>query len=572
MTERRGDQGFSVAPRPIGDRPDGRRSRPRRWLGIALVLAAGAAVVAIAWLGPRLSGRPNFEVSFFATPTPAATPTPTAEPTPPLPVRATPLPEITRSEGAVPQGHVAIVADGLRILDLATGTIEGAAAANYGTDAIFRAPDGRGWTCVCFVDDVAADRPARTIRILEIGPDGTPADSSDVTSLPANFRSENGQPDPSTDLDIRADGRQGVLAVARPVGETWRFSVAAIDVDGRRAGPLVDLGVATAPGPSPGPSPQPSPAPTPDAEQPNQVFLDGPHVRIAPDGRIAFVWGTLQRATEDGGLAPTVHAWRVALDRNGSIGEVSGVPGLDRLPGFCNAVGFAASDRLAWLCPKVMYGESPAGELMTWVMGTIDLDGLPAGSVEIPLAPERFFSEPLFDRANARVYAWDPNGLTIVRIDVRTLATDTVTVDPAAEAAPGVAPGGGTARPEWRDADSAVQQYGFSQVAGGPDGSRLYALGFEQVAGSDATGSRGVFVLDRATLALVDRWGPAADYLGISVLPGGQVAATGMPGVDAQGHEAPWQGSLTIHDPADGRILVRFGQLGQDMLPLLVDR
>jgi hypothetical protein len=244
------------------------------------------------------------------------------------------------------------------------------------------------------------------------------------------------------------------------------------------------------------------------------------------------------------------------------------------LPGFCNAVGFAASDRLAWLCPKFTTSEPPAGEPRPWVLGTVHLDGTPAGSVEIPIDEQGYFGEPLFDRANAQVYAWDPNGLTIVRIDIRTLATATVTIDPAAEAAPGVAPGGGTAPPEWRDADSAVQQFGFSQLAGGPDASRLYALGFDQSAAYDANAqaSRGVFVLDRATLALVDRWAPAADYLGISALPSGLIAATGLPGVDAQGREAPWQGSLTIHDPADGRILVRFGHLGQDMPPLFVDR
>ncbi|MEO5940471.1 MAG: hypothetical protein ABIZ72_05880, partial [Candidatus Limnocylindrales bacterium] len=70
----------------------------------------------------------------------------------------------------------------------------------------------------------------------------------------------------------------------------------------------------------------------------------------------------------------------------------------------------------------------------------------------------------------------------------------------------------------------------------------------------------------------VDRWAPAAAYLAISVDRDGQVLATGQPGVDAAGRPAPWQGSLTIHAPADGRILVRYGRLGQDQPPLVFDR
>jgi hypothetical protein len=263
----------------------------------------------------------------------------------------------------------------------------------------------------------------------------------------------------------------------------------------------------------------------------------------------------------------------VALQADGSVGEISAMSGLDGLPVYCNAVGFATGDRLAWLCPKFTTTAPPPGAPAPWVFGTIDLAGVPAGSVDIPMGDESYFSEPLFDRANAQVYAWDPNQLTIVRIDVRTLATETVTFDPAARAASGVAPGGGTDRPEWRDVDSAVQQSWFSQIAGGPDGSRLVALGFEPFTPEASNqASRGIFVLDRSTLALVERWAPAADYIGISALPSGLIAATGLPGVDAQGREAPWQGSLTIHDPADGRIVVRFGQLGQDSPPLVLDR
>jgi hypothetical protein len=56
------------------------------------------------------------------------------------------------------------------------------------------------------------------------------------------------------------------------------------------------------------------------------------------------------------------------------------------------------------------------------------------------------------------------------------------------------------------------------------------------------------------------------------MLPDGLVAASGMPGIQTNGQFAPWQGSLTIHEPTDGRVLVRFGQLGDGNPPFVVDR
>ena len=115
---------------------------------------------------------------------------------------------------------------------------------------------------------------------------------------------------------------------------------------------------------------------------------------------------------------------------------------------------------------------------------------------------------------------------------------------------------------------------GFSgTLTGSLDGERLYALGFDPQPASDSgtQPSRGIFVIDRRTLALVDRWAPATDYFEVTALPGGYVAAAGLAGVKEDGLVAPWQASLTIHDAADGRILVRFGQLGTDSPVSVVD-
>ena len=149
-----------------------------------------------------------------------------------------------------------------------------------------------------------------------------------------------------------------------------------------------------------------------------------------------------------------------------------------------------------------------------------------------------------------------------------------VTFDPATTAAPGGSPGGGTSAPDWRDADSAVQQYFFSQMSASPDGSSIYLVGYKPVSPEMEFGpaSLGILVVDRSTLALDARWAPAAAYVSVAVTPDGLVLASGAAGVDTDGREAQWQGSLTVHDPADGRILVRYGRLGQDAPPLVFER
>jgi hypothetical protein len=241
------------------------------------------------------------------------------------------------------------------------------------------------------------------------------------------------------------------------------------------------------------------------------------------------------------------------------------------IPAYCT-ISFATADRLAWFCPHP--ADPSAGFDGKWQFGTLDLDGRVVGTTELTLGSNGYMGPMLFDRANGKAYLWDATGLTITRIDVHSLAVEQTSFDPLARSSSGLVPAGGAAPVDWHGADSAVRQSGFTNITGGLDGERLYAIGFDPQPATDSgnQASRGVFVIDRSTLALVDRWAPAADYLAVTALPGGLVAAAGMPGIKEDGHFAPWEGSLTIHDETDGRILVRFGQLGTDMPPLVVDR
>jgi hypothetical protein len=569
MTERGGDQGFTVTPQRLGDGGSRGGGSRRRRLGLALVVAVAAAILTIGWLGPRLSDRPSFDVAFFATPTPRATPSASPTIAPFGPVLATPLPEITRRDGPVPTGQVAIMTDSLRVLDLATGIVTSGPPTQFGRDAIVRAPTGGGWTCVCFRDGESSTGQNLTIAIVDIAPTGETGDSTDVATLPNTIQDETGQPLLTTDVDMFDANRHGLLALATRNDKGWSVTVAQISLDGRKLGAAVELGKVVAP---PAPEPSAGQSTPPPEAGPDQVYIDGPHVRVSPDGRTAFVWVVPQRSSAEGDGVSAIHAWRVALDPDGSVGSVTDAPGLQALPMYCSSAGFASADRLAWLCAD--FSDRTNGFAGRWLFGSVDLDGRPAGATAVTLGQDEFFGAPLFDRANGMLYAWDPTGLTVVRIDVRGVVLDRASYDPNEQSVVGLPPGGGFAAPDWHDGDSAVKLNGYGAIAGSPGGDRLYAVGFDRESSSDSgtRPSQGIFVLDRSTLALVDRWAPAANYISVAVLPGGLIAASGMPGVQTDGEFAPWQGSLTIHEAPEGRVLVRFGQLGEGNPPLVIDR
>src|SRR4051812_7223461 len=153
MTEGRGDQGFSVAPRRIGEPPNRRRRIPRP--GAAAVGVIAVALIAIGVIGPRLTDRPSFDTAFFATPTPD--PSRTADPTPTDTPFGTPapttLPEISRPTDSTLNGHLLYETTRLESIDLANGTVTDGPDVQLGQDALLPARDGGGWICVCFEDN-----------------------------------------------------------------------------------------------------------------------------------------------------------------------------------------------------------------------------------------------------------------------------------------------------------------------------------------------------------------------------------------------------------------------------------
>ena len=562
MTDRRSDQGFSVAPRQLGS---GRtRRHPLRRLAVPLVVAIAGGLIAVGWLGPRLAERPHVDVAYFATPTPLATPTPTPTPRPTvnsLTSGATPLPDVTRTDGGRLSQQVAIFGDGFQIANLATGELSRRVGINSGSDAVFRSPSGPGWVCVCRADSGDDSGNVRLeLQLIGIDPAGSETTWKTLASLGSESKPLVGIP---TDLDVAADGRTALLAFTEITRTDWTYSVARLDLATGEMGPIVQLATETPPPLPPG-APSPTPAPEGEPSYPtSRIYVTGLSVRIAPDGRRAMVWGSEQVQTENGDGPHVQRGWRIEVDPSGKL-LTEPSDALAQLPMYCPWAAYATPERFISFCPN--YTNDGSSEVSPkWTYLALDGEGRVTGHNDLTDVVS-FNSDILFDIANGAVWAWDATALTLVRIDLSSLAADRMTYPANVEVATGAATIRGVP-PVWLKIGLPIAHGFGGQMAGSPDGTRLYLLGFSQEQASDTgqPASLGVFVVDTTTESLVQRWHPAALYVSVQpALDGSVVVAGGAPGTDATGREAPWEASLTFHDATDGRILLRLGRIGQN--------
>ena len=527
-------------------------------------MATAGGLIALGWLGPRLGERPHVDVAYFATPTPLATPTATPTPRPTvnsLTSGATPLPDVTRTDGGRLSQQLAIFGDGFQIADLATGALTRRVGINSGSDAVFHAPSGSGWVCVCRADS-GDDAGNVRLELQFIGIDSGGSETTWKTLVTLGSESKPLVAIP-TDLDVAADGRPALLAFTEISRTDWTYSVAQLDLATGDLGPIVRLATATPPPLPPG-GPSPTPAPEGEASYPtSRIYVSGLTVRVAPDGRRAMVWGSEQVQTETGDGPHTLRGWRIGLDPSGTV-SAEPSDGLAGLPLYCGWGVFATSERFISFCPN--YASDGSSDIHPkWTYLSLDGDGHVAGRNDLTDAVS-FNSDVLFDVANGAVWAWDSTALTLVRIDLSSLAIDRMTYPANVEVATGAAKIRGVP-PVWLKTGLPLAHGYGAQIAGSPDGTRLYLLGFSQEQASDTgqSASLGVFVVDTATESLVQRWHPAAMYVSVQPALGGSVVvAGGAPGIDATGREAPWDASLTFHDATDGRILLRLGRIGQN--------
>lgn len=558
----RDEQGFEIVPtRLIEPARTGRSARLRR-APLILVAVLAVAIPTLAWIGPRIEWRPEVDLSFLRpTPTPTSTPQPTRSLTAPTP---TPLPAITAWAGPHPTAPFPVDVGGLRLADPATGSLGLPLGVRGDNDAIFSSRDG-GWWCVCFGHLPETDRETVTVEIRRFDRSGL------VARHPVgDYRSV--APPPSQDfytrfdLAISPDQRTAYLSSATRTGNQWKLAVEAIDLATAKVTARKELATVVIP-PITGPTPPPD-------QGLNENYLSGPLMRMSPDGTRLLVWASMEINSQTGPQPPaSEYAWLIALDQKPGGGSIGGLTSLakpfaDRLR-TCYWAVWTTADELAAFCWPI---DQQSGSNLT--VAVFRPDGTEQRHADLLGAMNSWLADPVLDRANRVAFLWQPGDHLLRRIALDTLRADELRVDPTATVTKtgSGSPGSGL-RPDWVRFTSDLRLSYGPQLIAEPGGSRLFALGVLPDSGTSrrTQGSSGIWVFDAGRLLLLDRWRPAAAYSNIGVSSDGRwLLAAGTPGGDADGNQANWEASITVHDITDGRPALQFGSLGTDAQVLQV--
>ena len=545
-----------------GQPPDGRPGRPNRPpLKIILALVLMLAIPAVAIAGPRIEWRPIDLSVLMPTPTPIASPTvrPTETPVP----TATPLPSVTIATGPLPTYSLPIDASGFRLIDASRGTLGPIADVRLDNDAVFREVGGDGWWCVCF-----GHQPLERSESVDVTVRHFDANLGEIERFEiATYKSV--APLAGQDFGIRfdlersADGRIAYLAVGERNLERWTIRVDAIDLAHGRLLGSTKLATIRLPA-------QPQPSPSLNGDSPIDSYLDGPTMRLAPDGRQLLVVASVNPNTESG--QPARYAWFADVAGGSStqpFGDIRPGPAalVDRL-GSCGLMTWLGPDELLMTCWDA-FGVSSRPKIST---STFDLAGRQTGGASFELSEGAQYAAPLIDKANRLVYFWEPDTHTLHRLDLQRGGADQLVVDPATTDTSTLVQDGGpipAQPPVWANGSSNFPSYSWPQLIGEPGGTRVYALGLATSGTALASrdwrfGSSGVWVFDTAAFALADHWPAAAAYASIALSPDGRwLTAAGQSGIDVAGNPSGWGSSVSIHDTVDGRLALQLGQLGE---------
>jgi hypothetical protein len=557
------DPGFEIGLTPVGGQPpDGRPGRPNRpRLKIIAVLVVMLAIPAVAIAGPRMEWRPIDLSALIPTPTPI--PSPTVRPTEtPVPT-ATPLPPLTIATGPLPTGPVPIDALGFRLIDPSTGTLGPIADLRLDNDAVFREVGGDGWWCVCFGHQQLESSESVDVTVRHFDVNLGEIERFEIATY-KSVAPLTGQ-DFSTrfDLERSADGRIAYLAVGERNLEQWMVRVDAIDMEHGRLLGSTKLATIRLPA-------QAQPSPSLNGDSPIDSYLDGPTMRLSPDGRQLVVVVSVNPNTESG--QPARHAWFVNVAGDLSTKPIGSLRPIDahllEQLASCGLLTWLGPDELLMTCWDAL-GVSSRPKISA---STFDVAGRQTGGASFELSEGAQYAAPLIDKANRLVYYWEPDTHTLHRLDLQRGGSDYLVVDPATTDLSNLVQIVGpipTQPPVWATGSSDFPSYSWPQLIGEPGGTRVYALGLATPGTALASrdwrfGSSGVWVFDTAAFALVDHWPAAAAYTSIALSPDGRwLTAAGQSGIDVAGDPAGWGSSVSIHDTVDGRLALQLGQLGE---------
>ncbi len=276
---------------------------------------------------------------------------------------------------------------------------------------------------------------------------------------------------------------------------------------------------------------------------------------FAPDGRLALIerfisYGSTSARDSWHGTAA------VLANRLGVISVLAPrANGLDDgvCPGQAGEAGFINATTLFEIC------DTPSGSILR----RADLAGHPLGDTN--LGPNTAGGGGLgvvFDRARGRLFAWDPFGRQLIRVDLSSgLITGKITLGAQASLDPLTAAGRLLAG--WLAPTAVAKVFLSPSIILAPDGSRLFVIGTQATDPlSPETGSTGVWVIDPSSLATAAHWAPQADYISLALnADGSLLLAAGMPGADAAGTPSDQDASVTIYDSSTGAIRAIAGQV-----------
>lgn len=518
----------------------GRGSGGRRWFG-RLAGAATLAVVAtvvLAVTAVYLSNPHPDRGIVGASPTTGASPSTGRSPSP---AAASPLPALVLN-GAVPSvTNVLLQGDsGYRFVDLATGTLGPALPWGVGGSNTVLARPGGGWVCVCvaYHGGSGGSPTSLTVALEAIDASGEPAGHADLPRVSSELKT----PATSTyasqvdvHADLSPDAQFAYIGQSHATASGWRAAIDVVDLTTLKIVHSVAV-----------------PDVNHAAEAGERAWVElAPKVSMRLDGKVYLIssdWYVDDPTTSS--PAYGTDRWSATFDGEAPLS----ISSAGEQSHSCGAFDQGLIDDSSYYVACI----TPAGMVR---VDRYRLDGTVIDRNEVGRSTG-FGVMPV--RSGSRLFLWDVQEHTLVRIDLTTGFSDRLAAGTGSLDAPtDVVAALGRAIGHWIAPTVAAKMLLHPALALSPDGKILYALGID---GSiESARPSGVFAFDVSgdSLALRGHWTPTADFVSIAVsADGGFVYAAGMGGADATGSEAPGvKPSVTVFDAADGSVRLIAGQL-----------
>ena len=526
----------------------------RRWFGrlagagiLAVVATVVLAMTAVYLTGPRTdrgaagaSGAPSAGASSSVSPSVAVSPRASAPSTGP-----TPLPALLVNGGLPSVTNVMLQGSGgFRTVDLATGTMAPDLPFPGGDSGkVLPRPDG-GWVCVCVTYDESSGGSPTSLRItLRAATASGVADgvvdvgtvASEATTTSPDFTQVD------VHVDASPDGRFAYISSSHRTETGWRAKIDVVDLTAFQVVDTIAI---------------PDIDHSAEAGGGSWVGL-APSVSMRLDGNVFLIsraWYVDDPTTSTPG-AGTDH-WIPTFDGSPPVAIPALKPSTDPCADW--EQGIIDDARFFVACID------QAGDVH---VARYQLDGSRIDETDVGRWTGFGVNAA---RNGSGLFLWDPQARKLVRYDLVTGRSDSVTA-PTTSAVDGpsdiLATLGRTVG-QWLAPTAAAKIFLQPAIAISDDGTTLYAIG--TVGSIESLGSTGIDVFDISSGALTfkDHWQPTADFISIAVSADGAfVYATGMGGVSPSGvGDDRYKPSVTVFDASDGSVRLLAGQLSGNEL------